>query len=51
MVAKLIYEYQDVFSKGLTDMGQTRLVKHTIDTEDTPLFGYCRSGFPSPSKR
>ena len=29
-----IYEFRDLFSSGLTDMGRTGLVKHTIDTRD-----------------
>ena len=33
-LAAAIYEYQDVFSSGPTDMGRTGLVKHTIDTGD-----------------
>ncbi len=33
-LAAAIYEYRDVFSSGLTDMGRTGLVKHTIDTGD-----------------
>ena len=33
-----IYEYRDVFSSGLEDMGQTDLVTHTIDTgEHCPI--------------
>ena len=33
-LAAAIYEFRDVFSSGLTDMGRTGLVKHTIDTGD-----------------
>ncbi len=33
-----IYEYRDIFSSGLEDMGQTDLVTHTIDTgEHRPI--------------
>ncbi len=33
-----IYEYRDVFSSGPTDMGQTDLVTHSIDTgENRPI--------------
>ena len=31
-VARLLTEYQDVFSKGDDDLGQTDIIKHTIDT-------------------
>ena len=34
-LAEVIYESRDVFNKGPTDMGQTGLVKHTINTRDT----------------
>ena len=33
-LAAAIYEYQNVFSSGPTDMGRTGLVKHMIDTGD-----------------
>ncbi len=33
-LAAAIYKFQDIFSSGLTDMGRTGLVKHTIDTGD-----------------
>ncbi len=37
-LAAAIYEYQDVFSSGPEDMGQTDLVTHTIDTgEHRPI--------------
>ncbi len=33
-LAVAIYKFRDVFSSGLTDMGRTGFVKHTIDTGD-----------------
>ncbi len=37
-LAAAIYEYRDVFSSGMEDMGQTDLVTHTIDTgEHRPI--------------
>jgi hypothetical protein len=35
-VAKLLYEFQDIFSTGDKDLGQTGLVQHTINTGDAP---------------
>ena len=31
-VADLLSEYDDLFSRGIFDMGRTNLVEHTIDT-------------------
>ncbi len=51
-LAAAIYEYRDVFSSGLEDMGQTDLVTYTIDTgEHRPIclpYVTCKDAYPLP---